>query len=147
MTENVKKIAPDNYSSVCPYLMVESVEETFNFLVKVFNAKIREGLRTPDGFIVHGTAILYEVTIMIGRAKPEYPPLPGMNYVFTDNVDKTFNKALEHGAKSLMKPVDQFYGFRECGVEDPQGNQWWIAKKFEHVEPEEIQRRLNEMTG
>ena len=145
MNKNVESIAPENYSSVCPYLMVESVEDTLDFLTKVFNAKKREGLKTPDGFIVHGTATIYEVTIMLGRTSPEYSALPGMNYIFTDDVDKTYNKALEYGAKSLMKPANQFYGFRECGVEDPQGNQWWIAKKFEHVEPEEIQRRLHEL--
>jgi uncharacterized glyoxalase superfamily protein PhnB len=90
--------------------------------------------------------MLYEVAIMIGKTRPGLPQERSINYVFTDDVDKMFKRALKFGAKSLMEPVDQFYGFRECGVVDEQENQWWIANKFEHVSPEEIQRRMEGMS-
>jgi uncharacterized glyoxalase superfamily protein PhnB len=88
--------------------------------------------------------MLYEVAIMIGKTRPGFPEERSINYVFTDDVDQVYNRAIKYGAKSLMKPVDQFYGFRECGVVDEQKNQWWIANKFEHLSPEEMRQRMLE---
>lgn len=141
-----KSIAPEGFSSISPYLMVDNVEKQVDFLTRVFNVNFREPLKSPDGSIIHIVGMLYEVAIMIGKTRPGLPQERSINYVFTDDVDKTFKRALEYGAKSLMEPVDQFYGFRECGVVDEQENQWWIANKFEHVSPEEIRRRIEEMS-
>jgi len=140
-----KSIAPEGFSSITPYLMVDSVEKQVDFLINVFNVNFREPLKSPDGSIIHIVGILYEVAIMIGKTRPGLPQERSINYIFTDDVDKTYKRALNYGAKSLMEPVDQFYGFRECGVVDEQENQWWIANKFEHVSPEEIRRRMEEM--
>ena len=141
-----KSIAPEGFSSISPYLMVDSVEKQVDFLTKVFNVSFREPLKSPDGSIFHIVGMLYEVAIMIGKTRPGLPQERSINYVFTDDVDKMFKRALKFGAKSLMEPVDQFYGFRECGVVDEQENQWWIANKFEHVSPEEIRRRMEGMS-
>ena len=35
---------------------------------------------------------------------------------------------LEAGGKTIREPMDQAYGERSCGVLDPCGNQWWIAR-------------------
>ena len=45
-----------------------------------------------------------------------------MNYVFVDNVDETYQAALNAGASMLMKPGDRDYGLREAGFTDLQGN-------------------------
>ena len=145
MSEKQKSIAPEGFSSITPYLMVDSVEKQVDFLTKVFDVKFREPLRTPDGSIIHVVGILYEVAIMIGKTRPGLPRERSINYVFTNDVDEVYNRALNYGAKSLMKPVDQFYGFRECGVIDEQDNQWWIANKFEHLSPEEIRQRMQDL--
>ena len=50
-------------------------------------------------------------------------------------------QAMKAGATSLMEPANQFYGDRNAGVSDSNGNQWWIATHFEDVAPEELQRR------
>ena len=145
MDRKTKISAPDGYSSVCPYLMVENVEMELKFLSEVFNAEIVEELKIPDGSIIHGEVRINEVTILLGKSRPEHASITSMNYIFSDDVDKSYKLALKKGAKSLMKPSNQIYGFRECGVEDPQGNQWWIAKRIEIVSDEEIQKRMNEL--
>jgi uncharacterized glyoxalase superfamily protein PhnB len=142
MPDTDKSIAPEGFSSITPYLMVESVEKQADFLTKVFNVKFREPLRTPDGSIIHVVGMLYDVAIMIGKTRPGLPQERSINYIFVDDVDQAYNRAIAYGAKSLMKPVDQFYGFRECGVVDEQNNQWWIANKFEHLSPEEIRQKM-----
>jgi len=146
MERTIKTRAPEGFSTISPYLMVHSVEKEIDFLTDVFDAKFREPLKTPGGDIIHVVGFISEVAVVIGKTRPGLPLVTSMNYVFTDDVDETYKKALSFGAKSLMEPMDQFYGFRECGILDPQDNQWWIAKKFEHVNPEDIVRRMDELS-
>jgi hypothetical protein len=39
-----------------------------------------------------------------------------------------------------MAPTDMYYGDRNAGVQDPVGNQWWIATHIEDLSPEALQR-------
>jgi uncharacterized glyoxalase superfamily protein PhnB len=48
-------------------------------------------------------------------------------YAYVDDVDATFKRALECGAAVLEEPADQPYGERRCGVEDPEGQHWYLA--------------------
>jgi len=67
-----------------------------------------------------------------------------MLYVYVDDVDATFQRALAAGAMSVQAPADQFYGDRSGGVKDLFGNLWWIATHIEDVPPGELQRRARE---
>jgi len=117
MEKLINTQAPEGWSTVSPYLMVDNVEKEMDFLIKVFGAKFREPLTTPDGSILHVAGMIYEVGIMIGRHRAGFPPVTSMNYVFAENVDETYERALSYGAKSIMKPVDQFYDlFRKPGL-------------------------------
>jgi uncharacterized glyoxalase superfamily protein PhnB len=60
-----------------------------------------------------------------------------------NDVDATYQRALQAGATSIMEPADQFYGDRSAGVKDPIGNRWWIATHQEDVPPEELGRRAD----
>ena len=141
-----KSQAPEHYSTVCPYLMVDSVEKQFEFLTVVFNAEIREQLKLPDGSVQHGEVCLGDTVIMMGKARPEWPANCSTNYVFVDNADEVYKRALHHGASSLMEPADRYYGYREGGVKDPQGNSWWIAQVLEKISEAEMQERLLKLT-
>jgi PhnB protein len=140
---NTKNPVPDGYSTVCPYLMVESVEKTLEFMKQVFNATIREQLKDSDGFITHGEAKIGDTVIMIGKARKEWPAYASSLYVFVADADKVYRQGLQSGAISVMEPGDRFYGLREGGIKDTQGNVWWLAQEIEKVSPEEMQRRMN----
>jgi hypothetical protein len=75
-------------------LIVDNVEKQVDFLEKAFNVKFREPLRSPDGSIIHIVGILYEVAIMIGKTRPGLPQERSINYVFSDDVDRTYKRAL-----------------------------------------------------
>lgn len=51
----------------------------------------------------------------------------GMMQATREDVDTTFRKALECGAKSLIEPRDTFWGGYDCYFTDPDGHQWEIA--------------------
>jgi uncharacterized glyoxalase superfamily protein PhnB len=115
-----------------------------DFLVAVFDAKPLD-VYEDDGKIMHSELIIGDSRIMLASSSEEFGVFPLMTNLYVDDVDATYAKALEHGAKSLREPADQFYGDRTGGVLDGQGNRWWISTHIEDVSDEEIRRRMAEM--
>jgi len=140
MTSNVKPI-PDGYHTVTPYLVVEGVDELIDFLKQAFDAVETERLAGPDGKVGHGEVRIGDSVVMMGEASGEWKPMPGMIYLYVNDTDATYKRALDAGATSVMEPADQFYGDRNAGVKDAAGNMWWIATRKENVSPEELRRR------
>ena len=137
---SVKPI-PENYPRVSPYLIVSDVEETMNFIEYVFEGKVREKMKMEDGSVNHGEISIGDSVIMMGKASENYPPKEAMLYIYVEDTDKTYKRAIEKGATSVMEPADQFYGDRNAGIKDKDGISWWIATHVEDVSPEEIKRR------
>ncbi len=54
---------------------------------------------------------------------------PAFLYVYVNNVDITYRRALEAGAVSLEEPLRTPYGDREAMVRDPFGNVFQIAHR------------------
>jgi uncharacterized glyoxalase superfamily protein PhnB len=63
-------------------------------------------------------------------------------YVYVADVDAAYRQALQAGGRSIMEPADQFYGDRGAGVEDPAGNNWWLATRKEMLTTQELGRRV-----
>jgi uncharacterized glyoxalase superfamily protein PhnB len=53
--------------------------------------------------------------------------MPAFLYVYVDNVDETYRRALEAGAASIEAPDDMPYGDRRATVRDFWANVWQIA--------------------
>jgi PhnB protein len=136
------KPAPNNYHTVTPYILVQDADKLIDFVKKVFGAKETERITMPDGSIGHAEIRLGDSVIMVSDAKGEqYKPMPTGIYLYVDDCDATYKRALQVGAISIMEPKDQFYGDRSCGIKDQFGNQWWIATRKEDLSPEEYAKR------
>ena len=140
------KPIPENYPRVSPYLVVKNVEETMDFIQYVFEGKVREKRVMPDGSVNHGEMNIGNSVILMGKATEDYPPLNAMLYIYVEDTDKAYSRAIEKGAVSVMEPANQFYGDRNAGVKDKNGISWWMASHIEDVSPEEMIRR-NEARG
>jgi PhnB protein len=136
---NVKPI-PEGNSTVTPYLIVPDVEELIRFLEAAFNGKERSRLVSPSGQVMHAEVIVGDSIIMMGQSNEEFPPMPASLYLYVTDVDAIYQQALNAGGKSLREPEDQFYGDRSAGVEDRNGNHWWIATHVRDVSEEEIKQ-------
>jgi PhnB protein len=132
---------PQGFHSVTPYLVVREVPKLLDFLKQVFRAQEIMRMPTPDGTIMHAEVRIGDSPIMMGEARGDHKPMPGSIYLYVDNTDATYQRALQAGATSLMEPADQFYGDRSASVVDPVGNHWFIATHIEDVQPEELARR------
>lgn len=144
MSENKVNPIPDNYQRVIPYLIVKGASVLMDFLKTVFDAEETERMSMPDGTVAHGEVKIGDSTIMVSEASEMYKENPSMLYVYVEDVDAVYKKALAAGAASVKEPVDQFYGDRSCMVTDVTGNSWGIATHVEDVPPEEMEKRAAE---
>ena len=62
-------------------------------------------------------------------------------YLYLEDTDAAYRRALEAGATSLEEPQNLFYGDRRATVKDPGGNIWQIATHKENLSLEEIRKR------
>ncbi|HVX11809.1 MAG TPA: VOC family protein [Pirellulales bacterium] len=132
---------PAGYHTVTPYLVVRGVDRLIDFLKQAFGAVEIHRMSRPDGSVGHAEMKIGDSPIMMGEPMGDQPPMPAVLYVYLDDMDTVYCRALDAGATSISEPADQFYGDRHGGVKDPCGNLWWIATHIEDVSPEEIARR------
>jgi PhnB protein len=132
---------PEGYHSVTPYLVVREVPKLLDFLRQAFNAQEIMRMPTPDGTIMHAEVKIGDSAIMMGEAWGEHKPMPASLYLYVDDTDATYKRALQAGATSQTDPADQFWGDRIASVIDPVGNHWSIATHVEDVPPDEMAKR------
>ena len=113
------KSIPDGYHTVTPYLLVQGADMLIDFVKKAFDAKETVRMSMPDGAIGHAEFRLGDSVIMLSEAQGgEYKPMPTGIYLYVENCDATYKRALEAGATSIMQPSDQFYGDRSASIKD-----------------------------
>ncbi|MCE7058682.1 glyoxalase/bleomycin resistance/extradiol dioxygenase family protein [Dyadobacter sp. CY343] len=119
---------PNGHQTVMPYLMLENASRFKDFTETVFAATVSSVHFQDDdpSLIKHSEVSIGESTIMFCDSRAEWAPKPAHMFVYVENADDIYNKALESGGESVMEPADQDYG-RSCGVADPCGNVWWIT--------------------
>ena len=135
------KYVPEGYHSVTPYLIVSGAAKVLDFVKEVFDAEEKLRMSGPDGTVAHAEFRIGDSYLMISDGGKEYPPMPCSLYVYIENVDETYKRALRAGATSLKEPADQFYGDRTASVKDSAGNIWGIGTHIEDVPEEELERR------
>jgi len=140
MAAKVKPI-PDGYHTITPYLTVKGVANLIEFLKRAFNATITEHMAEPDGTVRHAEAKIGDSIVMMGEAGGQWTPKPCTLYMYVQDVDSVYRRAIEAGAVSVREPANQFYGDRSGGVRDACGNEWWIATHVEDISKEELTLR------
>jgi PhnB protein len=146
---------PEGYPRVTPYLIVDGGSEAIDFYTKVLGADERMRMPGPDGRLGHAELELGDSVIMLAdentemgaRSPRSIGGSPVTIHVYVDDVDATFERALQAGASSLQPVEDRFYGDRVGQLEDPFGHHWSLATHVEDVAPEEMSKRAAEMMG
>ena len=118
---------PFGYHSVNPYIVVGDANAFISFLVDGFEGNEQSREVSPDGAIEHADVLIGDSLVMISEASERYPARPCVHFVYVDDVDAVFERAVAHDAAALLAPTDQPWGDRVSGVTDPFDNRWWIA--------------------
>lgn len=150
MSKPVRAI-PEGYHSVTPYLTCKNTAQAIDFYKSVFGATEIMRMAGPDGKIGHAEIRIGDSVIMLSDEFPgmSTAPAPGVKnacamFLYTENVDTLFNRAVAAGAKVDMPLDNQFWGDRYGKITDPFGHQWGLAQHMEDVAPEEMKRRAQE---
>ena len=146
-----KKVAPipPGYHTVTPHIVCRGAAKAIDFYKKAFGAKERLRMGGPDGQISHAELIIGNSLVMLGDEAPEFgataPQTIGGTasslFIYSENVDKAYARAVAAGATSEQPPTDMFWGDRYAKLSDPFGHKWQIATHIEDVSEREMARR------
>jgi PhnB protein len=136
---------PETHHAVTPYLNVKGAAKLIDFLKQAFGAEEVERFKMPNGTIMHAEVKIGDSRIMISEAGDQAPATESAIYLYVNDVDGTYKRALAAGGKQLMEVSDKFYGDRSGSLQDPCGNRWWVATHKEDVSKTELERRFQDM--
>ncbi|WP_249744912.1 VOC family protein [Burkholderia pyrrocinia] len=127
---------PDGWHTVTPRIVVRDPENLIEFIRTVFHAQgeFRAGLPAE---IRIGDSV-----VMISGGDGLRNPMPAFLYVYVEDADSTYRRAIAANAISLEVPADMPYGDRRAMVTDPWGNTWQIATHQRDLPVDEIRSRL-----
>jgi PhnB protein len=151
---NPVRAIPEGYHAVTPYLTCKNAAQAIDFYKSAFGATEIMRMAGPDGRIGHAEIRIGDSCIMLADEFPgmSCAPTPGaMNpsalFLYLEDVDATFNRAVAAGARVDMPLANQFWGDRYGKLTDPFGHQWSLAQHVEDVAPDEMKRRSEEWTA
>jgi PhnB protein len=117
---------PEGHQTVMPYFIVDDANGFFEFAANVFGAELTHPPVPPDELDGHCEMRIGPSTIMFAKCGGPWKARTADLFVYAENADDTYRRALDAGATTVMEIADQNYG-RSGGVTDPFGNVWWIT--------------------
>ena len=149
------KPIPDGYQRVTPYLIVDGASDAIDFYKSVLGATERMRMGAPGDRVGHAELEIGDSVVMLADEAEEMGALspgsvggtPVSIHVYVEDADGVFGRAMTAGAKELQPVEDKFYGDRSGSFEDPFGHRWHVASHVEDVPPDEMEKRMAEMTA
>lgn len=126
VTENASHVR-HGVGAVRPY--VHAPVSLPEFLEKTLGAvELERHELSPDSFHVELQIGDSVVVVEAGELPEDVTPWVSFVYVYVEDVDATYARALENGAEPFEEPKDRPYGERQAGFVDAGGNTWWVAR-------------------
>jgi len=145
------KSVPEGFHTITPSLTCKDAAKAIELYKDAFGAVELNRMPSPDGRIMHAELRIGDSPFFVAD---EYPgmsaaPAPGSLpaasiFLYVNDVDAVFGKAVSAGCQPSMPVTDMFWGDRYGKVIDPSGHHWGIATHIEDVAPAEMERRANE---
>ena len=141
------KAIPAGFHTITPSLTCKDAAAAIELYKKIFGAEELMRMKTPDGGkITHAELKIGDSMIFVNdEFGPQTASAPGGSkvslFLYVEDADTTFNRAVEAGSTVAMALENQFWGDRFGSITDPFGHSWGIATHVEDLTPEEIGRR------
>ncbi len=114
------------------YLMTEDPQGLIDFTKQVFYAEELARTLDPESGIIRNCILkIGDTSFMVSQASGDFMNMRTCFYMYVNDADAMYERALTFGAKGLFSPEDMPYGDRQGGIVDPFGNYWWISKRIE----------------
>jgi PhnB protein len=144
-----KSPIPNGYYSVTPQLTLDNAAEAIDWYKKALNAEELGRMKDDEGRVMHaeiriGNSRLMLNDVMTGKGPKAFGGSPASFYVYVEDADTVFNRAIASGGRvhgNMGALADQFWGDRSGTLLDPFGYQWTIATRKEDLTPQEMEQR------
>jgi PhnB protein len=142
---------PERFSAVTPSLVVTPCADAIDFYREAFGAEeVEQRMTGPDGMVGHAEISIEGCVIMLADEWPDGPTKSpqtlggstGALFIYTDDVDAMWDRAIAAGATEVFPLEVQFYGDKSGRLEDPFGHTWGVGQHVEDVSAEEMERRM-----
>lgn len=141
---------PQGYTTVTPSITLGDTRKALEFYKKVFGAEERMMMPGPDGKIMHAEVQIGSSVVMMNdecmgqRSAKSIGGSPISFYLYFEDADAIFQKAIAGGGKAIMPVTDMFWGDKMGKFEDPFGVEWTVATHVKDLTPEEIMKGQEE---
>ncbi len=144
----MRKAIPEGFHTVTPMFMFKDARKAMAFYQRAFGAEELFTMPGPDGTeVMHAELRIGDSIIMMGEEHPQNPcksaetmgSSPVSFYLYVEDVDAAFAKAVAAGAESRMPVEDMFWGDRAGTVQDPFGYSWMLATHIRDLTPKEME--------
>ena len=138
---------PPEFHTITPSLTLRNAAEAIEFYKKALGAEERMRMLGPDGKITHGELKIGDSIIFFNDENPAWgcmsPASLGGSatgfYLYVEDADKSFQRAVDAGGKTKMPVTDMFWGDRMGSFSDPYGFDWTIATHTQDMTEEEME--------
>lgn len=124
---------PEGMRSLSLYLSPRRTPELIEFLKRTLGAEEVDRYQSPEGVVHHAKVRIGDSIVEMADAHGPFASMPSMIYLYVEDVDALYARAVKEGATAVQAPVDQPYGDRTAHVKDPEGNSWYIATHVKDV--------------
>lgn len=143
--KTVKRVRPTQDTPwISPILTIKDVDQGVEFYENAFGFERKAVLPGPDG-VAQFAEVRYQTgMIMLSkegafdkelRAPGISSKFPLILYVYFEDVDSVYQRAIEMGVTSVYPPGDMFWGDRVAHVIDPFGYAWNLATNIADFDP------------
>jgi PhnB protein len=140
---------PKDFHTITPQLTLDNAARTIDWYKKAFGAEEISRSVGPDGKIMHadlkiGDSHFFVGDVMMGKGPKGFGGSPAGFWIYVNDSDTLFKRAVDAGGKVQMPLEDQFWGDRAGAVTDPEGYTWWIATHKEELTKAELDQRAKD---
>jgi PhnB protein len=118
---------PEGLRTVNVYLHPGGADRLIDFLKEALGAEVVARYAGPDGSVAHAEVKIGDSVIEVGEAHGPYQPMPTMLYLYVEDVDAHYPRAVQAGGIAVQAPAEMPYGDRTAHVKDAFGNSWYLA--------------------
>jgi len=137
------KPIPEGLHTLTPSLTLDGCADAIEFYKKAFGAEEKSRAPDPTGKkIWHAELRIGNSALFLNDVAPEMGATPSFSslWIYVENVDAAFDRAVKAGAKATMPVADMFWGDRMGMLTDRWGIKWAIATRKKNLTPAEMQK-------
>jgi uncharacterized glyoxalase superfamily protein PhnB len=135
------KAIPEGYHTITATMICKDAAKAMDFYKKALGAtEVMKMACAESGKIMHGELKVGDSIFFVSDEMPQMGCMstPTSLWLYVQDCDAAYNKAIAAGATSKMPLMDMFWGDRMGQVTDPYGHHWTFATHKQDLTHDQI---------